>query len=357
MRRKRLELTALLSAQQRQRPVRSALKTRGIQFARGLTQPVFSIICTLPLCLLGFCYGTDDALRERLFREGPPAWRKWREQVSQLSGHAHFVRQSFQGGNPTGRELNQWYHFKRHGSLSVTILSRERDESSSAFAFVDGPRYSFHLERKSGSSPWIIRNLKSGPPVPEDTYFLTTSNIDGFLRASHTLNDLSLEDLLKHPGLSISEIKPSHVAARPTIRIEFEVPPDDNGTQFKQAWIELSPDDDWALMKAEFNRWGNALTSFSNEYRHGTDGGLLLYQCTERTLYPKENVEELRVYTFEDMEARSLPDSEFLLSSFGLPEPDRPAVNSGVALHYWFFSVAAVLMALALLLRWKATRI
>jgi desulfoferrodoxin (superoxide reductase-like protein) len=323
---------------------------------------MFSATMLLSTALLPGAVAQDrpahGALAERLYRDGPPAWQRWKQREPRVIGRMHQQAWAFLDGKRNEQwVIDSWRIFKRKDSLFVCEL--RSNQSAETTIFADGPRYSFALERSSDSAPWVIRNLTSGPPAPPNTYLLqAVPHLEAALEAPRTLEGIPLEELIKDPKFQLHKVtESSGEGGKPTVRVEFSMPPNQEGNgKFERAWVELSPSEDWAVVRAEYTRAKNNRTTIVNEYQRDRDGRARLYRRLQSTWYPEEKVEENYQYTFEELERRDVPEREFSLSAFGLPEPDRPAVSRGSFIHYWLYGGAAVLFGLAVWLKWKAGR-
>ena len=313
---------------------------------------------SISLCMLiagaaGSSDGATDELKRKLLSEGPSGWKRIEEREQRILGRLHYeATASLDGVKNQDWSKDKWYDFKRNGDLTLT--SYKNATHPGLAVFVEGLQYSFELERTAPDKSLLIRNLSFGVPNPKDSYFKKASQIPWILQSPYRLCDFLLEEIIASPEFVVTRATKSTRGSREFLKFEFttKIGKGADAISVVDAWMELCPLDDWSLQGGEYVQGRGHRTTVSNEYRPDSGSKLAVHTMTD--WYPAVKNKEVRKYTFEDLDFKTVPNSEFTLSAFGLPEPTQPVVRGGLGLHYWFIGLAVVLMILALALRWRA---
>ena len=109
------------------------------------------------------------------------------------------------------------------------------------------------------------------------------------------------------------------------LKAEFEMRPLPNrkGAMSLEGWFTVSPDEAWVLHEYENVDQGNISVHGSIEYG-GMQGGVPVLRRFTRTATKLGKLLSSQTYDFEKLDSVDVPDRDFTLSAFGLPEVGRP---------------------------------
>ncbi len=130
-------------------------------------------------------------------------------------------------------------------------------------------------------------------------------------------------------------------------------------TQTKPAETEhgtviLDPEHFWCVQEYHINN-PNWIIDGTLEYGDEVDGFPILHRC-QHTAAHKQLGTMLITYEFDKLIHRDIPESEFTLSAFGLPEVQVPGEQKPRSLWRWLIGIGIAFAVLAVLLRTYAKR-
>ncbi|MHB1423820.1 MAG: hypothetical protein ACYC3I_11620 [Gemmataceae bacterium] len=158
----------------------------------------------------------------------------------------------------------------------------------------------------------------------------------------------TLADAIKQPWFEVVSVTPHDVSGKTMVRLEFKSKepnhrdPDHPDRMHASGWFLLDPTDYWVIHESHVNLWhGPVVTRI--QYGERVNGYPLRHR-TIRTAGISQYIWEIETVSHRDAD-----DSEFTLSSFGLPEPNFTPRRFG----NWIMllTLAIVFAVLAFLLR------
>ena len=208
------------------------------------------------------------------------------------------------------------------------------------------------IGRESGFS--FQRDLKTGVPVLKnvstETKGIQLPLQKGLFRALYapfSLDTHRISTLLKEQTITVDAVSEIVEAGRKQLKVNFKSTKEvSKAFPFRSGWFLVSPDEGWILTKYEL-----AIKSFPKyldcvvEYQLSADGPLLPAKVTFRD--PWSTV----VTTFENLRHETVPESEFTLTAFGLPDISKPIAEptpGGSARWYYLAAGLAVVVAVGL---------
>ena len=317
------------------------------------------MVCRLAIIAVvlgfGWCHAetnVDDARwKERLFKEGPPAWEAWRQFNKHLEG---VVRVTEFGTatvvNPTygpvkPPETTDWL-FKFNGDWALQEKGRviETTEHGSpenprpaGVAIAISSKYGFSVKRQTDDSPWLI-----GGVVTRNYKNLRAEFDEGvleYVEAPWVFLGYPLPTLIDAPGFKLRGCEAAPRDGRELCKISFDYTPTPERPKWigtmRGAWLLLDPDQHWAIQAWEIpeyvftTRKGKKISetvSGSNVYGKVSHGFPLLREARHRTTGTEGYTDENAVFTrlaYRD----SIPEAEFGLAQYGLPEPYGPLAS------------------------------
>jgi len=295
----------------------------------------------------------DDALKARFLREAPQGWGRLRESEQRVVGLLHTESWALNDGKRNQEwGVDRYARIQRNGDM----LARISYFGMRTVVLAANTRYSFKAERASDPAPYVLRYLKLGPLSTTLEEVESATHLRVLLRASRHLLGAELEDLIKEPGFVFKGISESSEGTTPIVRVDFEYNSIKRDMHGRNCWMTFSPTENWVLQAAEYSPRKDWRVSIHNEYRPNRNGRLSLYRVQRFNRFSEHKIDENYQYTFDELEDRAVPESAFMLTEFGLPEPSEPAPRVGNRLHYWLIGGAVALFLAGMGLRWAARR-
>jgi hypothetical protein len=238
--------------------------------------------------------------------------------------------------------------WKRYNGWKLEIIDENDRDLYRGEVICENSRYYFSLARKSEQDPWVIvETTKKPAPLTERPTMLAGS----FALYMPGFGDLP--DLVKSPGFSLASVVPEKLDGEEFVKATFLFSPEkdkEKKTGLRGGWLLLDPAHDWVIRKGEWDM-EDRVGTWTIVSKHIIE---LQYNLSSSPHpIPKQNLLKGSVsgykndsWTFEshgtyDLRKRdSIPESEFTLTAFGLPEPysERPAPTR----WYIWFAVAGV---------------
>jgi hypothetical protein len=299
--------------------------------------------------------GDTASLKQRLYGEAPAGWRRLREREQQVVGQVICQGWRTDAGQERERIKNASYEFARNGNL-VRLAVRDLDQPGGSTAvYVIGPRYSFQLSRATVASPYVLTSLEIGPPRVTAEKFRGGTYFYRIIQAWREIWSIPLEELITDPGFKLEGISEIRDGGKPLVRVAFSFDSGKHSVKYRDAYLLLSPTANWALVRAEMDETTWRHETYANRNRYDERGEPILAESHRTNQYLQANAFEEFLCEFTRLDRKVVPESEFTLSAFGLPEPDwAEPVRPASRIHYWFIGAAVVLFAVALWLRRRA---
>jgi hypothetical protein len=212
----------------------------------------------------------------------------------------------------------------------VQIETWEDDNYSASVAGYN-LRYHFVLTREQETRPWVISELKrrsAGDP--------TNPLATGGLHLGPSSTEVPM--LIKSPNFKLLEVEPARENGDELVKVRFSYTPDEKNP-LRGGSMLLDPHHDWMVRKGEATlaAGGKEFTSTIEwSYREGSNHHPILTQARGQQT-TKENNRVFRnnevVTDYDLREQETVPEKEFLLSAFGLPEP--PGEGRATPWYLW----------------------
>lgn len=315
---------------------------------RGLT----TVACALA-CLSGPAR-CDDALHQRLLAEAFPAWAELERAGTQMEG-TYTLREEFRSP-----KINKPPTFKHCtiaingelGKVSCDLGETSPPQQVSAI----NPNYVFQIARKKSSSDFRVNFLEPGAGEGDSTRRQMikdmVKNLKNDIYCAWYLWTDPVGDLLKDPGTVIKAVEPVAREGRHLVRVRYEWSPK-SGDKVKgglrDGEIILDPAARWTIQQYKVSKfWGKIEATLS--YGDPVDGLPFVREKTE-VWSNDEGDARTRTLRFESLAKKKVPESEFKLSAYGLPEPNFDS-RFNASFFYWYFALSVILGVLAVLL-WR----
>jgi hypothetical protein len=279
------------------------------------------------------------------------------------------------GTLPTGKSYNYVYHYKQN--RECTCFNRMGSEPSFESWFISNPGYAAEIKRsKESPSDVILLNYAedSGAPIfggrasVSDVAFAGTS--PHFSYGSFRLSELAFRPEFKAKNKSKEQFN-----GRDLVRVDYvydQAVQRDNLRQITtHGFAYFDPSRSWCIDRIQrntqtINRGKVEMDEVWDDRYETTDHSsgfpLIKRQIHSMKRWDRRNpgpakessAESTIVYEFEVND--HVPDTEFTLSAFGLPEPRSDTVQKTTPLYIWILLGAAVCALLAFGFRYLARR-
>ncbi len=301
---------------------------RGHLHPRRKATPARTRTLTLGLLIATAAYmGTGSAASQdaqpspeaRFRTDAPLGWRRYELFWQTLQGSSVGEVVDLVTGKRLVKGSSEFRRCEGHSRRQMDLYEGDRYTGT---VTVFNPQYSFTLIRESEARPWVVKDLtrrsSDSPPPPGDPPVgLTFGN-----------PIKSLPRGLESGELKVVSVKSVSEHDQEYVRVAFSYSPKKSkGSFLREGWLDLDPTHDWVIIKGETS-WnpvqGNKVKQlFAMTYVDGSDHHPIPKELVTTTTGRNENgpIGNENRATFALYEAKSVPDSHFTLTAFGLPEP------------------------------------
>lgn len=331
-----------------------------------LNKELVGLFGTLLLSMLhdNWLFGQNETLREQFYRDAPQGWKRLQEGLRHLEGKGDFVQNVKDPDGKQSTHTKTW-DFKINGDQVVWQEIWSNADAREETAWGTNSDYSFSIKRNRAGGSWILRRIGgvSSASSFELEHPTTRAEFVGFLtslNASWRIGGfLSMPEIIREPGFKLTNIEETSYEGQSCVRIQFKYEPPKNGVPFildvRGATAVLAPGQSWAVREYDVQMVG------------GTEKGRLEYQICQngipivRTHFSDSANKKNAIHTetsYTQCQYAEVPDADFRLSAFGLPEPmGMPELPRPTRSYLWFGVAAFAALAIGLAFRKLAHRL
>jgi hypothetical protein len=300
-------------------------------------------------------------LRKRFESEYPQAARRVQDAYSRARIRATWTLPAPREGTvPLVSEVE----FAGKGQLLRTVQTPQRVDPSENRSFgtrtalVANPKLSFRLTPADAgqSSEWSVASIDS----LEDRQARTHMDYRG-LFAPFLENDSTIEETMRQPGFEITSFETITENDKSLARIWWRARPDAVQGTVAQGWFLFDPAGSWVLRGYRFGRVAmdypaSTDTPSAQHAIHSYEGSHEGIPILKTAVFKLESPQRPKGEQTEErwdiiaIEFTEVPDEEFTLTSFGLPDLGEKR-NSG-ALIYALLTTGICLVLLSLFVAW-----
>jgi hypothetical protein len=311
--------------------------------------PVFRLVCSLVLLLVAAADGLaqdEEALKQRFLDEAPRSWDALIGHAFQLRGQ---IRTTWKRGNLSGRLISEIK--EKPGNRLWQLESADSDAQGSEYTvYASNSDYIFKLKRKSMKSmnlPWVMVDFQRKEPGREfqlPAEYREEGGLSEGLQSSGltAVSWSKLPDLVRQPSFRVARAAVENRDGLEFVRIDFENPHPFDQKPFEpvqSGTLLLDPERSWCVrgyeVHAQYANDSPVCHSDVIEVRDSSVPHLPLparfASTTTHHQFGKGTTEEVFTETVDAQynveEPLTLPDSDFRLPAFGLPEPEGPATR------------------------------
>jgi hypothetical protein len=291
-------------------------------------------------------------------------WEAYQKRATRLQGSVVFRTEIL----PT-REVESEYRYvlKQRGEsalFEVQRVSKLYKSGGFSDAVVSNASYGFKLHQQLKNPQWSLSELArqplNWPAISDQDALATVRKLIEVPAPRNGIWSMLMSPLITHPGFKIEEIMESD--GLPGTRVRFShVPGPKERVPSARGYFRLKKDQMWIVLGYEVelssgfqNPPATVFQRLTVEYQSLADGfpipkRVIVYHKGELKGEPRE-VEGILEY---DLREEDIPDSAFLLSAYGMPEPKNVATpRSGQ--NFWFLGAIVgglACLVLAVILR------
>jgi hypothetical protein len=316
------------------------------------------------LLLTAMCSGDAVAAdgKERLFSEAPPKWTALEQYYSKLEVSFRAIVSSKPATlGPVYPDIC-YFDIRRNGDMMVSTQRRVGkfpDGKRMDSLGVNGvnSRYAFKLGKTTpDAESFILANFQ---PASDEMRRKVHSRGEHHFNIVFEVNSwdcIPLSKFIKDPLITITDVHDLRRGGRDMAQLSYERQwkiHDRSGTE--HGTVILDPERYWCVCEHHSELPDilpvRKIDGFL-EYGDDVDGFPILRRCQETTTYKDKTDSPLVIiYEFDKLVHRDIPESEFTLSAFGLPEVQVPGEQKPRTLWRWLVGIGIALGVLAVLLR------
>jgi hypothetical protein len=324
-------------------------------------------------------YGRSDQsaeLQKQLREEAPSAWKRFQQFMLHSKGTVEFenhgliaddLGKSKQAGaqgkaSPKSRETIVHTKFEVAGPDCRRAIAHHRG-APQTLAGCRNPRYQFSLMGSaSDKDAYRIKRVKVGLGGPD--YSTGNTNLDTpfvglvapLLYAPWTVIFFDMAEILNDKGFVCKSVQSRSHGDEMLVEVVFDFRHPTENYSFRDVKMILDPQNGWAVREFTVISPPNGTEIVGkitySDTRHKETGFRPPNKLEQKwTTYnankAKVTETEEHVSTFSSLEFVDVPESEFMLSAFGLPEPGPTSISPGVKWGLVLTSIGAVVCIVA----------
>ena len=336
---------------------RSAGKVQCLVSRKGVLWCCAILFIVLSFCGRMLCLAQERvSLQDRFLSEAPKKWTEYRARTARFQGSIIHTQTDMLKVKQVVRHVK--YELKQKLDSAWLLLDQRLDPKEQiGIVEVVNPRYAFKLRRASPAAPWAVVHVDldladgiTGLYHPRDAVDYGAGRGLYFFSGRYCL-----PSLIQDPRFTLKNVSLTAGKDTDCVKVEFDVTQEEPGRDvIRSGWIALDPAQYWIVrayeLQAKFFN-GTGVITGSYEYDRGESNTPLLRLHVRRqkgTFNTGEALDHEYRYECQFVE-RDVPESEFTLSAFGIPEP--PGMTQPTRWYLWAGVAAFVCLGLAVLLR------
>ena len=313
----------------------------------------------------------EELLKKRFLSEYPAAIEAWERHFSNAQGVVKWTEETILTHRDTGKKdqssRGATYSFKcKMPDMASAIETSEREGRVKNRVRGYNKEYSFSLRKDGDGKEFSIQSLETkGPDYP--SIFLPLRR---YLHSPYSTH-IALKSIISLPRFSVRGVSPVSREGKGLLRIDFDCPIDPpknprKGMEYTggiEGTLLLSPEEKWVLYEYECRRKKGTPGSYKGtvDYEWTSDGFPIPKKVTHHSTLNHPDGDRVETLTYDCQEFRftDVPDNNFTLAAFGIPESvAKPSKTArGLGLGFWLLALALVSLALAVFIKIASTRL
>jgi len=286
----------------------------------------------LPISGLAFASASPASeLKNRFLEEAPQAWRELRQWMSTYTVTVEANRVSRLENSPEKRVFQKEYRFALCGQRKLVWAKRIPDHGARSVVGIND-KYSFEVSREPNVESYYLtghapanatnsrqlKNLNQYLATLRASHTIVIFPIDGMLGAStHDSSDDLADWSSKFRLVNVQPV--THNNRSDLVRVSFKwfAPNRPSDQPYDGWWAILDPSDHWKVLVSEgryaWGRWRREV-----EYQRGLNEEPFPKRLIDAMISDKGS--EITIYRIDRPTTCSLPQEQFTLTAYGLPE-------------------------------------
>ena len=289
------------------------------------------VIAFIPLAVNFSAFAQDDLLK-RLQTEGAKGWNQLRSDWGRIECSGRFS-----GSSGTTEDCK----IKANDQMFVCEEAKYGKDGSFQSTKASGcnSRYSFGLTKNQERSGWLLQyvseqDLKTLTGKYHPRYIARNVGFAAVFELAWNTGGLKFPEAFSDERFSVEKVTNVDFDGSKCVRLDYSYTPakvsievvrDQELPQHTSGFAIYDPSLNWAIRQSEVSHsqaQGPPLVArVTMSYQRGK-GEVCFPKFAEVTIHPGSKLEERDSFEVKTIERREIPESEFTLSAFGLPEPE-----------------------------------
>jgi hypothetical protein len=289
-----------------------------------------AVVLTLSLACLAQGNGqtgrpSDESLRNTVRLEYPKALRNLEAFYARATGEVLATER-----RPLSKNSSVTTRIHRFASAApdvarVTVqrvVEGSDQDKWPAAVFCRNKGYSFILRKTPPRAEFALELLAKDENDKRQVAAMLLSNLEAYLNAPFSVTYHSVRWLAERPEFSIRSVAETARGAERALSVDFDCPIESFRGGGYEGKLVVLPDKKWVVAQFEYRakKRGN-IHKGEIEYEGASGGFPIPKRVTHSHFEPGGRTPMLvNTYEFKNMRFEALPEKEFTLSAFGLPE-------------------------------------
>jgi hypothetical protein len=301
----------------------------------------------------------ESSLWKRLIAEAPPGWKQYREHWVTIEGSCQGERRELRNGKWETVSLST--HWKTYDHNMLRQVETSQSGSWSGKIIGENSQYIFVLFRDGATKPWVIEEVTKKGKMSSEFWEGLKRDAPGLMLFKP--GPLGLPELIQSKNFKVADVSTEPGNSEELVRLTFTYSPDDGkADRLRGGVVVLDPSRDWVIRRGEIDfdpdvpKKGKYIVEY--DYQDGLDHCPIMTKSRIKgTIWENDRVVYGNDTTVSGdvQERKFVPESEFTLSAFGLPEPNwaRPKQT---AWYLWLGLAGILCMILGVAFAWIKKR-
>ncbi|HZV04528.1 MAG TPA: hypothetical protein VE999_05515 [Gemmataceae bacterium] len=299
--------------------------------------------------------------KERLFTEAPPKWEALEQYYSKMEvSFRDFYTET--PNFPAEFPEITYFDIRKNGdwmSSKLRVVGKGSDGKRMDRLKVHGvnSRYMFALGKASpDAESFTLSNFQTATDEARRKVHAHGEHSFGIVYEVPSWDSLPLVKFIKQPSVTITAVQGLRRGGKELVQLRYErqqeAPDHSRGTE--HGTVLLDPERYWCLCECHSELPVFAPASKIDwlvEYGDDVDGFPILRRTQSTATYRDGKGKLADITEFDKIVHRDIPESEFTLSAFGMPELQLPGEQKPRVLWRWLIGIGIALGVIAILLR------
>jgi hypothetical protein len=322
------------------------------------------------LVSLAGAQSNEDLLKKRFLSEYPEALKAWEARISKVEATVKYTEDDPRKKVTPHREVLSSFKCKLPDMMVLTTISNDAKGQREQAVSGSNKNYSFALIKRGEGTDLALTRLDAAngsDGAPSRSPMRSLSPQLWVPYAARTSN----VSLLSNPLLDVRRVSTVTRNRRNLLKVEFDLPTElrskvgsntASESSGREGFFLVSPEEKWVLCEYEYARKKGEprlLYKGTVDYQGTVDGFPIPKRAARQTLkLPEGELVETYSYDFLDFRFADVPDKDFTLAAFGIPEEvtQTAKVARSRSVGYWLLAISLIALAAAVFFKMAASR-